>query len=116
MPRHTLFILYLGHIHLQGKSLMNTKTLCVNRLDLEMPGPVRRRGKHLLEAHRQGLVDAPFIDASASRVLELIHKTGKAQIPDWQEGPEQASDLPEHRAILRRAAAEGEQPPFPSVA
>ncbi|EQB54769.1 hypothetical protein CGLO_05348 [Colletotrichum gloeosporioides Cg-14] len=76
-------------------------------LDLEMPGPVRRRGKHLLEAHRQGLVDSSFIDASASRVLELVHKTGKSKIPDWREGPEQAVDLPEHRAILRRAGAEG---------
>ncbi|KAI8293164.1 putative beta-glucosidase K [Colletotrichum sp. SAR11_240] len=76
-------------------------------LDLEMPGPVRRRGKHLLEAHRQGLVDSSFIDASASRVLELVHKTGKSKIPDWKEGPEQAVDLPEHRSILRRAGAEG---------
>ncbi|KAF5516043.1 Beta-glucosidase B [Colletotrichum siamense] len=76
-------------------------------LDLEMPGPVRRRGKHLLEAHRQGLVDSSFIDASASTVLELVHKTGKSKIPDWKEGPEQAVDLPEHRAILRRAGAEG---------
>ncbi|KAI8267932.1 putative beta-glucosidase K [Colletotrichum sp. SAR11_239] len=76
-------------------------------LDLEMPGPVRRRGKHLLEAHRQGLVDSSFIDASATRVLELVHKTGKSKVPDWKEGPEQAVDLPEHRAILRRAGAEG---------
>ncbi|KAK2758461.1 glycoside hydrolase family 3 domain protein [Colletotrichum kahawae] len=76
-------------------------------LDLEMPGPVRRRGKHLLEAHRQGLVDNSFIDASTSRVLELVYKTGKSNIPDWKEGPEQAVDLPEHRAILRRAGAEG---------
>ncbi|KAI8305098.1 putative beta-glucosidase K [Colletotrichum sp. SAR11_59] len=76
-------------------------------LDLEMPGPVRRRGKHLLEAHRQGLVDNSFIDASASRVLELVHKTGKSKIPDWKERPEQAVDLPEHRSILRRAGAEG---------
>lgn len=73
-----------------------------------MPGPVRRRGKHLLEAHRQGLVDTSFIDASASRVLELLHKTGKSQIPDWKEEPEHAEDLPEHRKILRRAGAEGE--------
>jgi hypothetical protein len=41
--------------------------------------------------------------ASALRVLELVHKTGKSDIPDWQEGPEKAVDLPEHRAILRRA-------------
>ncbi|KAF6838663.1 hypothetical protein CMUS01_04514 [Colletotrichum musicola] len=76
-------------------------------LDLEMPGPVRRRGKHLLEAHRRGLVDTSFIDASASRVLELLHKTGKSQIPDWKEQPERAEDLPEHRKILRRAGTEG---------
>ncbi|KAM0335754.1 hypothetical protein ACHAQA_000804 [Verticillium albo-atrum] len=76
-------------------------------LDLEMPGPVRRRGKHLIDAHSKGLIDVSFIDASASRVLELVHKVGKAEIPDWKEGPEKAVDLPEHRAILRRAGAEG---------
>ncbi|KAF4775276.1 hypothetical protein HER10_EVM0008621 [Colletotrichum scovillei] len=76
-------------------------------LDLEMPGPVRRRGSHLLEAHSKGLVDPSFIDASAARVLELLHKTGKSQIPDWKEEPERAVDLPEHRKILRRAGAEG---------
>ena len=72
-----------------------------------MPGPVRRRGKHLLEAYQKGLIDISFIDASASRVLELVYKTNKSQLADWQEGEEQASDLPEHREILRRAAAEG---------
>ncbi|KAJ4185326.1 hypothetical protein NW767_012972 [Fusarium falciforme] len=76
-------------------------------LDLEMPGPIRRRGKHLIEAFRQGLVDASFIDASASRVLELLYKTGKSSVPDWKEGPEKADDLPEHRKILRRAGTEG---------
>ncbi|KAJ4162057.1 Beta-glucosidase B [Fusarium oxysporum] len=76
-------------------------------LDLEMPGPVRRRGKHLIDAYQKGLVDLSFIDASASRVLELVHKVGKSNIPDWKEGKEKADDLPEHRAIFRRAGAEG---------
>ncbi|KAF5560190.1 beta-glucosidase [Fusarium napiforme] len=76
-------------------------------LDLEMPGPVRRRGKHLIDAYQKGLVDLCFIDASASRVLELVHKVGKSHIPDWKEGEEKADDLPEHRAIFRRAGAEG---------
>ncbi|KAM0279982.1 hypothetical protein ACHAQH_004311 [Verticillium albo-atrum] len=76
-------------------------------LDLEMPGPVRRRGKHLINACNTGLLDPSFIDASASRVVELIHMVGKSTMPDWQEGPEKAVDLPEHRAILRRAGAEG---------
>ncbi|KAK7427268.1 hypothetical protein QQZ08_006204 [Neonectria magnoliae] len=76
-------------------------------LDLEMPGPVRRRGKHLLEAHRQGLVEPSVIDASVIRLLELLYKVGKSQIPDWQEGKEQATDLPEHRSTLRKAGADG---------
>ncbi|KAF5558868.1 beta-glucosidase B [Fusarium phyllophilum] len=76
-------------------------------LDLEMPGPVRRRGKHLIDAYQKGLVDLSFIDASASRVLELVHKVGKSSIPDWKEGNEKADDLPVHRAIFRRAGAEG---------
>ncbi|KAH8593622.1 glycoside hydrolase superfamily [Bisporella sp. PMI_857] len=76
-------------------------------MDLEMPGPVRRRGKYLIDAYEKGLIDRSFIDASALRVLELLHKTGKSHIPDWQEGKEQASDLPKHRKILRRAGAEG---------
>ncbi|KAI1066401.1 hypothetical protein LB506_008274 [Fusarium annulatum] len=76
-------------------------------LDLEMPGPVRRRGKYLIDAYQKGLVDLSFIDASASRVLELVHKVGKSSIPDWEEGNEKADDLPEHRAIFRRAGAEG---------
>ncbi len=72
-----------------------------------MPGPVRRRGKHLVEAHKQGLISTETIDKSVIRVLELLHKTGKSAIPDWQEGTEKATDLPEHRAILRRAGGEG---------
>lgn len=77
------------------------------RLDLEMPGPVRRRGKYLVDACNKGLLDSSYIDASASRVLELVHKVGKHTDPDWKEGPERAVDLPEHRAIIRRAGAEG---------
>ncbi|KAF4980215.1 hypothetical protein FZEAL_3726 [Fusarium zealandicum] len=76
-------------------------------LDLEMPGPIRRRGQHLIDAHKKGLVDLSFIDISASRLLELLYKTGKSEDPDWQEGPERADDLPEHREILHRAGGEG---------
>lgn len=72
-----------------------------------MPGPPQRRGKHLINAYNNGLVDSSYIDNSAKRVLELVHKTGKAQIPDWQESEETALDLPQHRAMLRHAGAEG---------
>lgn len=72
-----------------------------------MPGPTRRRGKHLLEAHRQGLLDTATIDASAERVLALIERIGKSQSPPSKEAPERAVDLPDHREIMRRAGADG---------
>ncbi|KAH8890264.1 hypothetical protein GQ53DRAFT_868132 [Thozetella sp. PMI_491] len=76
-------------------------------MDLEMPGPTRRRGKHLLAAHEKGLIETSAIDACVLRFLELLYKTGKSEIPDWKENPEQAHDDPEHRKTLRKAAAEG---------
>ncbi|KAF4441149.1 Beta-glucosidase B [Fusarium acutatum] len=76
-------------------------------LDLKKPGFVRRKGKHLIDAYQKGLVDVSFIGASASRVLELLHKVGKSSIPDWNQGKEKADDLPEYRAIFRQAGAEG---------
>lgn len=78
-----------------------------NRLDLEMPGPIRRRGQHLINAYKEGLLDLSYIDVSAIRVLELLYKSGKADNPDWQEGKEKADNLPEHREILRRAGGDG---------
>ncbi|KAL2812455.1 glycoside hydrolase superfamily [Aspergillus cavernicola] len=76
-------------------------------LDLEMPGPVKRRGKHLIEAHKQGLISEARIDECATRMLKLLHRVGKSTIPDWKEPEEKAVDLPEHREIMRRCAAEG---------
>ncbi|KAG4428591.1 hypothetical protein IFR05_015923 [Cadophora sp. M221] len=40
-------------------------------------------------------------------VLQLLHRTGKYKYPDWKESREKAVDLPTHRGILRKAAAEG---------
>ncbi|KAL4779189.1 periplasmic beta-glucosidase precursor [Aspergillus varians] len=76
-------------------------------LDLEMPGPVKRRGQHLLDAHEQGLISESRIDECATRMLQLLHRVGKSADPDWKEPAEEAVDLPEHREILRRCAAEG---------
>ncbi|KAL4797553.1 glycosyl hydrolase family 3 C-terminal domain-containing protein [Aspergillus venezuelensis] len=72
-----------------------------------MPGPVKRRGKHLIEAHKQGLISEERINECAIRMLKLLHRTGKSKDPAWVEPPEQAVDLPEHREIMRRCAAEG---------
>jgi len=72
-----------------------------------MPGPVRRRGKYLVAACKDGFIGESEIEECTSRVLELLYKTGKSQIPDWKEPKEQAIDLLEHRSIMRLAAAEG---------
>jgi beta-glucosidase len=76
-----------------------------NGLDLEMPGPPNWRGQRLLAAVEAGEVKTDAIDEAARRMLRIIMRAGAFEHPE--ERPEQAVDRPEHRALLRRAAAEG---------
>jgi beta-glucosidase len=80
-------------------------------LDLEMPSP-RWRGEKLLEAVERGEVAEATIDMSVRRLLLLLDKAGlfEREVPQTscpQAVPEQAIDLPERRALVREAAAEG---------
>lgn len=75
-----------------------------NGLDLEMPGPSQWRGEKLLRAVESGDVSAAAIDESARRMLRTIMRAGALERPDPE--PEQAIDRPEHRQLIRRAAAE----------
>lgn len=61
----------------------------------------------MVEAYREGLLDLEPIDSSAMRVLKLLYRVGKHDQANWEEPPEEAEDLPEHRKILRQASAEG---------
>ncbi len=76
-----------------------------NGMDLEMPGPTRWRGEALVAAVEAGEVRQEAIDESVRRMLRLIERTGAFEHPDIPA--EQAIDRPEHRALIRRAAAEG---------
>ena len=76
-----------------------------NGLDLEMPGPGWFRGARLVEAVRDGRVDAAAVADSARRLLRLIARVGAFDDPAIPD--EQAIDRPEHRALIRRAGAEG---------
>lgn len=76
-----------------------------NGLDLEMPGPPIWRGQQLLAAVEAGEASPEAIDAAAERVLRLIMRSGAFEHPEQR--PEQAIDRPEHRALIRAAAAEG---------
>jgi beta-glucosidase len=74
-------------------------------LDLEMPGPARDRGEKLVAAVREGEVDASTVRAAARRILLLLERVGAFEArPDLTE---QAVDLPEDRALIRRLGAEG---------
>lgn len=74
-------------------------------LDLEMPGPARERGAKLVQAVRSGQVSPEAVQESARRVLRLIARVGAFDDPTIPD--EQALDRPEHRALIRRAGAEG---------
>jgi beta-glucosidase len=73
-------------------------------LDLEMPAP-EWRGEKLLEAVQRGEVAEATIDTSARRLPHVLVKAGVFEHPEL--APEQTVDLPEPRALVREAGAEG---------
>lgn len=76
-------------------------------LDLEMPGPTRRRGEHLLAAVRAGEVSLARIDESVTRLLELMRWCGLDDPAEGWTVDETTDDSPATRAVIRRAAIEG---------
>ena len=74
-------------------------------LDLEMPGPPRwMAADRLREAIADGSIDEATIDRKAHRLLELIDRTGAAELSPTE--PERAIEPPEHRELARRVAVE----------
>lgn len=74
-------------------------------LDIEMPGPPRDRGQKLVDAVKAGEVTADTIRTRVLDVLRLMVRTGA--IDDDRPHRELAEDRPAHRALIRRAGAEG---------
>jgi beta-glucosidase len=74
-------------------------------LDIEMPGPPRDRGQKLIDAVNAGEVTGDKLRERALNVLRLIDRTGA--IDDERPYEERADDRPAHRALIRRAGAEG---------
>jgi beta-glucosidase len=74
-------------------------------LDLEMPGPPRDRGAKLVAAVKAGDVSAATVRERTVNVLRLMQRTGA--LDDHRPHEERAEDRPEHRALIRRAGAEG---------
>ncbi len=72
-------------------------------LDVEMPGPARMYGPTLAEAVQDGRAAEADLDDHADRILKLIDRVGA--FGSDSSGDEREVDLPEHRALLREAAA-----------
>lgn len=72
-----------------------------------MPGPARfRTSEAVKKAVDDGKVKISDIDKRIDALLKLLERTGK--FTDRVDTPdEQAIDLPEHRALIREAGAEG---------
>lgn len=74
-------------------------------LDLEMPGPTRDRGDKLVKAVEDGDVSRDTIRTRARAMLNVMERTGV--LDSTEERGEIAQDLPETRALIRKAAAAG---------
>ncbi len=73
-------------------------------LDLEMPGPALALGPNLLAAVEAGELPMSVLDERAATVVDLTLRAG---LLGATEEPERSVDLPEERALVRRAAVEG---------
>jgi beta-glucosidase len=73
-------------------------------LDCEMPGPPTWRGTKLLDAVRAGEVTEETIDEAVRRMLVVRKRTG-VLAPGWTRPEEGEFDNPEHRVLIREAAA-----------
>lgn len=74
-------------------------------LDLEMPGPTRDRGDRLVAAVQAGAVTPQMLRQRVCNVLRLMQRVGS--LDDHRPFVERAEDRPAHRALIRRAGAEG---------
>lgn len=74
-------------------------------LSIEMPGPPRVFGEHLVAAVERGDVDEATVDTMVTDVLRLIERTHAVERS--ADEPEESADVPAERALCRRAAIAG---------
>jgi beta-glucosidase len=96
-----------GIVMSDWNAMKDTTGPALNGVDLEMPGPGRWwGGGALLAAIERGAVPEDAIDDKVRRILGLLEWRGR--IPsEPRTVVEQSVDRPEHRALARRAAADG---------
>jgi beta-glucosidase len=73
--------------------------------DLEMPGPTKFRGRHIMKALDNGEISRQDIERAAGNVLFLVDRTKGLDGPP--ETPEHSNENPEMNALIRQAGVEG---------
>ena len=96
---------FRGFVVSDWGACLHTRENANGGLDLEMPGPTRTMGDKLLAAVKADEVHEATLDDKVRRLLRVSILTGRMDDPE--EKDERSVDLPEHRALARRVAAEG---------
>lgn len=92
---------FTGFVVTDWFAVTSTKGAARAGLDLEMPAPPRAYGKVLAEAVRAGQVDEEELNRAVRTLLTTFDRLGALDDAPMEA---QAIDLPEHRALARRAA------------
>lgn len=96
-----------GVVMSDWNAMKETVGPALNGVDLEMPGPGLWWGDGtLLAAVQRGDVPTEKIDEKVGRILRLLEWRGRLQAPSIDD-EERPVDRDTHRALARRAAAEG---------
>ena len=94
-----------GYVVSDWGAALETEENAKGGLDLEMPGPSNVWGNALIEAIKNKKVAEDLIDDKVKRILSIAEFSKRFDQPKIKN--EEAIDNPEHRKLLRKAAADG---------
>ena len=94
-----------GYVVSDWGAALETEENANGGLDLEMPGPGNVWGNALINAIKNKRVAEDLIDDKVKRILSVAEFSKRFDRPEIKS--EEAIDNPEHRKLLRKAAADG---------
>ena len=94
-----------GYVVSDWGAALETEENANGGLDLEMPGPGNVWGNALINAIKNKRVAEDLIDDKVKRILSIAKFSKRFDRPEIKS--EEAIDNPEHRKLLRKAAADG---------
>ena len=94
-----------GYVVSDWGAALETEENANGGLDLEMPGPGNVWGNALIDAIKNKRVSEDLIDDKVKRILSIAEFSKRFNQPEIKN--EEAINNPEHRKLLRKAAADG---------